>query len=74
MLAMYGIDSENRLYIHIRVYKQRRTYADIVFNSGTVSIMCRECLRWHNILIREPTKAILEETDRPTVLDEEVTE
>lgn len=69
MLAMYGLDVQGELYLHVRVHKQAKVYGDVVFYGGKASIMCRECLRWHNIVIRDRS-ATLEETKKPAVVEE----
>jgi hypothetical protein len=67
LLAMYGIDFDGRLFIHVRVYKQRRIFAEMMYKGGEVSIVCRECLRWHRITIRDSVPA-LEEVEKPVEL------
>lgn len=69
---MYGIDAANRLYIHVMIHKQRRIYGNIIVYSGEVTMECRECLRWHTVIIREQERAELKETKRPNVLDEDI--
>lgn len=69
LLAMYGID-KGKLYIHIRIFKQRKMYGELLVQEGTVKIHCRECLRWHTVKIIQPGTASLEETQAPEVLAE----
>lgn len=65
LLAMYGLDHDGNLYVHVRIYKQNRVFGDILYIGGTVKIMCRECLRWHKVKIVQPNVAKLEETPVP---------
>lgn len=61
LLATYGIGDDGRLYVHVRVYKQRRIYGEVLVTEGIVKLRCRECLRWHTVVIHQPNKAVLEE-------------
>lgn len=52
LLAVYGIDEDGELYLHIKVYKQTRVYAEIFVSANAkVKIRCRECLRFHTVKI-----------------------
>ena len=68
LLATYGLDDKGNLYVHVRIFKQRRVYGEVVATEGKVSLRCRECLRWHRVNIVQPGKAVLvEDTDpKPT--------
>lgn len=68
---MYGRDRKGRLFVHCRVYKQSKIYGEILAYDGEVKIRCRECLRWHNIVIISPTasRAILREIQQPVEVD-----
>jgi len=65
LLATYGIDSQGQLYVHIKIWKQRRLYGEVVITGGSVKVHCRECLRWHSINIRQPNRVTLEEVPNP---------
>ncbi len=65
LLAKYGIGEDGKLYVHLKVYKQNRIYAEVHFKQGLVTIRCRECLRWHSVLICDTTYPKLEEVDTP---------
>jgi hypothetical protein len=67
LLAVYGVDN-GRLYIHVKVYKAKRLYAELVVTEGTVRIHCRICFRWHKIRIIQPGVAKLEVDRRPEFL------
>lgn len=69
LLATYGLDEKGKLYVHVRVYKQKRIYGEVLITDGLVKIHCRECLRWHTVVIRQPGKAVLQEDTEPTVID-----
>lgn len=66
LLATYGTDNFGKLFVHIKVYKQRRIYAEVLVTAGTVKVKCRECHRWHTVTIREPDIVTLEETATPS--------
>jgi hypothetical protein len=68
MLAVYGIGLDGRPYIHVRIYKQRRVYGEMVFKGGELSLVCRECIRWHRITIRDERPAMAE-TAKPVELE-----
>lgn len=69
LLAVYGVDEKGKLYVHVRVFKQRRVYGEVLITEGIVKIHCRECLRWHTVTIIQPGRAKLEETDVPPMVD-----
>jgi hypothetical protein len=52
LLALAGRDTQGRLYVHMKVFKAKRLYAEMVATQGVVSLRCRECLRWHRISIK----------------------
>jgi hypothetical protein len=62
MLATYGIDEHGKLYVHVKVYKQNRIFGEVFITDGVVKLHCRECLRWHRVVMRQPNTATLEET------------
>ena len=66
LLATYGTDKRSRLYVHVKVYKQGRIFGEVVVTGGTVRIHCRECLRWHTVVIAD-NRARLEEIAEPQV-------
>lgn len=68
LLAVYGLDQKGELYIHVRIYKQSRIYGELIIKGGEVKLLCRECLRWHRIVIRPPHTAELVEEPRPPSL------
>lgn len=52
MLAIYGVDKDGKPFIHIKVYKQSRIYAEVFIGAeAEIKIRCRECLRLHKIKI-----------------------
>jgi hypothetical protein len=38
---------------HVKVYKQKRVYAELVIEYGTLRLLCRECGRWFKLTIRQ---------------------
>lgn len=68
LLATYGVNKDGKLYVHVKVYKQRRVYGEVLVTEGKVQLHCRECLRWHTVTIRQPGRAVLEEsTEVPSI-------
>lgn len=66
LLATYGLDVHGKAYIHIKVYKQARIFGEAIVRSGEVLLHCRECLRWHKVVIKSMTDiGLVEETDPP---------
>lgn len=39
-------------FVHIKIFKQGRVYGEVVVESGTTWIRCRDCSRWHALNIR----------------------
>ena len=52
LLAMWGLDTDGRPYVHVKVFKGGRLYAE-VFSKHTLQITCRDCFRKLNIIIRQ---------------------
>ncbi|URG17379.1 hypothetical protein Mbo2_009 [Rhodococcus phage Mbo2] len=44
-LAFYGYDKNGEPYVHLKVFKQRRVYGEIVARGGVVEIYCPNCER-----------------------------
>lgn len=61
LLATYGVDSKGKLFVHVKIYKARRIFGELVIEGGIVKIRCRDCLRWHVIRIYQD-QAVLQET------------
>ena len=68
LLAMYGVTRENKIYIHVKIYKNKRTFGEILVTEGTVHLRCRECFRWQRVVIVEPGTARLRPESRPQAL------
>jgi hypothetical protein len=49
LIATYGLDENRKPFIHIKVYKQKRIFANVVATGGPVHLQCRECNRWLRI-------------------------
>lgn len=52
------------MYVHVKVYKQARIFGEVLVTEGTVELHCRECLRWHKVVMHQPGKVELEATDK----------
>ena len=74
LLAVYGLDDKNRLYLHIKVYKNRRIYGEILIHAGSkAELRCRECLRWYKLSIHG-NKPTLVEAPEPEAIEEGITD
>ncbi len=52
LLSTYGITADGEPYMHVRVYKQNRIYADVMIEGeADVKLTCRDCFRIHKIKI-----------------------
>jgi hypothetical protein len=63
LLATYGVDHSGTLFVHVKIWKQRRIYGELVVEGGLVKLRCRECLRWHEVRIVQ-RRAVLHETSQ----------
>lgn len=61
LLATYGLDEQGKLYVHVKIYKQRRIFGEVLILEGTVKLHCRECLRWHKVVMKSAGNAELVE-------------
>lgn len=61
LLATYGVDGKGKLFVHVKIWKARRIFGELVIEGGLVKIRCRDCLRWHKIRVYQ-NQAALEET------------
>lgn len=68
LLAVYGLDEKGNRYVHVRIYKQNRIFGEVVATGGEVKLHCRECLRWHKVVIRTPTRLALSEDSAPVTI------
>ncbi len=66
-LAMYGVDNDGNLYVHIKIYKQQLVCGEILARAE-VEINCRECLRWHRVKFVRPAVAELQEVPTPELV------
>lgn len=72
LLAVYGMDKSGELYIHIKVYKQSRVYAEVFISAdANVKLRCRECLRLHNVRIIQGIPVIDEESEDVKLIDKQ---
>lgn len=70
LLATYGLDKNGRIYVHVRVFKQRRVFGEVLVTEGKVQLHCRECLRWHTVRIKQTGTVQLEEdSEAPAVIE-----
>lgn len=52
LLAVYGRDTQTgHPFVHVKVWKGKRLYTEMVATGGIVRLRCRECLRWHKVNI-----------------------
>lgn len=67
MLATYGVDSKGKLYVHIKVWKARRIFGEIVVVGGSVKLRCRDCLRWQRVNIIQEEVTLIETSVEPSI-------
>lgn len=63
LLAMWGVDENGNAYLHVRVYKQDRVYAE-VYTIDPIMLYCRACGMWWNINVRN-AKDRMKPVDKP---------
>lgn len=51
LLGVCGVDARGEPWVHVKVWKGQRLYAEVVATSGLVKLRCRKCLRWHKVTI-----------------------
>lgn len=69
LLAVCGVDAATgEPFIHIKAYKQKRIYSEVVVTSGTVRIHCRDCLRWQTVTIRYGEKVSMRQEPLPETI------
>lgn len=62
ILAIARVSSSGTRYVHIRIYKQRKVYGEIVIEEGLVRMKCRSCGHWYSLHVkRDSHKAIAED-------------
>ena len=52
LLAVAGRDETGKPYVHMKVYKSKRLFGEMIATSGVVLLRCRDCFRWHRITIK----------------------
>jgi hypothetical protein len=52
ILAIARATDDGKWFIHVRVFKQRVVYGEMIVDSGSVRIKCRACSRWYKLTIR----------------------
>ena len=63
LLAKCGRDeTTGEPWVHVKVWKGKRLYSEMVVTSGVVQIRCRECLRWYRIKIVRGAPVLREES------------
>lgn len=63
LLATYGVDTVGKLYVHVKIWKARRIFGELVIEGGIVKLRCRECLRWHKVHIHDRSASLRENRD-----------
>lgn len=55
-LAEYGVNSDGKLFVHLKVFKQGRVFGEMIATSGVVHLRCRDCARWTLIRIHHDVR------------------
>ena len=61
ILAIARVSSTGTRFVHIRIYKQKKIYGEIVVESGLVRIRCRSCGRWYSLHVRHDSHEAIAE-------------
>jgi len=67
LLALYGVDARESLYVEVKVYKQRIIFGHVIMKlrDGEVKLFCRECHRWYIVTVVADSTAELKEVENP---------
>lgn len=65
LLGKAGRDKDGNPYVHVKVYKQRKIYGEIVATEGIVRLRCRECFRWSTVRIVRQRGSDVQFTEEP---------
>jgi hypothetical protein len=52
LLAMGGRDTKNAPFVQVKAVRGGHDIVHAIIHSGSVSVQCRECGRWHKINIK----------------------
>lgn len=68
LLATYGLDERGKTYLHVKVYKNRRIFGEILVtgSQSTVQLRCRECMRWFTVVFK-PEPELIETVEPDSV-------
>ena len=70
LLAIIKRDANGKPLVHIKIYKARRIFGEIIFVLGEMEVRCRDCRRWHKIrIIRDNAIRSLSKRSRATRLN-----
>lgn len=60
LLGVYGVGKDGRAFVHVKVWKQKKLYTELLIKDGEVSMKCRDCYRWYRIFIKpnSPVKLV----------------
>jgi len=64
LLAKCGLDDDGEPFVHVKVWKGKRLYTEVLATGGDVKIRCRECLRWQTIRVVRGAPILQEEKQR----------
>ena len=69
LLGKAGRDDDGNPYVHVKVYKQRKIYGEIVATEGVVRLRCRECFRWSTVrIVRQSSKINFDQEPLPEAI------
>ncbi len=68
LLAYCGRDDETgEPWVHVKVWRGQRVFAEMVATSGVVQLRCRDCGRWQRVKIVKGAPRLKEDTRPPQV-------
>ena len=69
ILAVMKRDRQGKPFVHIKVFKSNRIYAEVVFSRGDMRVRCRECYRWHQVRIVQQRAQLEDVPDEEYLVD-----
>ncbi len=70
LLAVIKRDKRGKPVVHMKIYKARRIFGEIILSLGEMEMRCRDCLRWHKVrILRDDVDRAVSRRPRTTHLD-----
>lgn len=69
-LAVYGINKDGKLFVHVKIYKGNRIFGEFIAEGGIFKIKCRDCFRWYNIHMHGISSVAIDEVKNSDLTNE----